>query len=65
MSSPARSRRPQGLPIHPYFAPGATDHVLAHRAPEQRRQRPLHPPRVGPGQVGTRDQRLGWRVRQA
>src|SRR3954469_15733521 len=47
-----------GFPVRLHLAPGAADHVLAHRAPEQRRQRPLHPPRVGPGQVGPRNQRL-------
>jgi hypothetical protein len=31
----------------PCARPGC-DHVLAHRAPEQRRQSPLHPVRVGP-----------------
>ena len=58
MSSPARSRRPQASQSDLHLAPGPADHVLADRAPEQRRQRPLHPARVGPGQVGARDQRL-------
>ena len=47
-----------GLPVRLHLAPGAADHVLAHRAPEQRGQRALHPARVGAGQVGAGDQRL-------
>ena len=47
-----------GLPIRLHLAPGPADHVLAHRAPEQRPQSPLHPARVGPGQVGASNQGL-------
>lgn len=47
-----------GLPVHLDLAPGPADHVLARRALEQRRQRPLHLPRVGARQIGPRDQCL-------
>ena len=40
-----------GLPIRLHLAPGPADHVLAKSAPEQRRQRPLHPARVRAGEV--------------
>ena len=39
----ARSPR---LPIDLHRAPGAADHVLAHRPQEKAEKRPLHPARV-------------------
>ena len=44
-------------PLH--LAPGAADHILAHRAFENRRKRATHAARVGPGKIGTRDQSFG------
>ena len=58
MSSPAEVAPAPGLPVRLHLAPGAADHVLAHRAPEQRAQRAPDPARVGAGQVGAGDQRL-------
>src|ERR1700726_3224706 len=42
-----------------HLAPGAADHILAHRAFENRRKRATHAARVGPGKIGTRDQSFG------
>lgn len=57
-SSLARLRLFQASQSVRIFLHVRANHVLAHRAAEQGRQRTLDPTRVGAGQVGTRDQRL-------
>jgi site-specific DNA recombinase len=47
-----------GIPVRLRLAPRPADHVLADRAPEQRRQGTLHPSRVGAREIGRGDQRL-------
>jgi site-specific DNA recombinase len=47
-----------GIPVRAHLPPRAADDVLAQRAFEQGRQRAFDAACVGPGQVGTRDQRL-------
>jgi hypothetical protein len=42
------------------LAPGPADHILADCTLEQAEKRPLHAPRVGPGQIDRRDQSLGF-----
>ena len=59
MSSSARLRAHQASQSDLHLAPGPADHILADRAPEQPEQRPLDPPRVGPGEVDRGDQGLG------
>ena len=47
------------VPVAFGLAPHAADGILPHRAAEQRRQGAAHPARVGPGQIGARDQGVG------
>ncbi len=47
------------LPIALHLPPHPAHRVLAHRAAEQRRERTAHPARVGAGQVGACNQRIG------
>ena len=47
------------LPVGLHLAPHPADHVLADRASKQRRKRTTNPARVGAGQIGPGDQRLG------
>jgi hypothetical protein len=48
-----------GVPVRLHLPPHPADHVLADALGEHRRQRPAHPARVGAGQIGRRDQRVG------
>ncbi|OCX66844.1 hypothetical protein BFP70_03975 [Thioclava sp. SK-1] len=43
------------IPIDLYLAPGAADHIIAHCAVEQVRQRPFDPPCIGADQIDRRD----------
>jgi hypothetical protein len=53
-----RARVPSA-PIALHLAPNSANRVLPHGAAEQSRERPAHPPRVGPGKIGAGDQRIG------
>ena len=48
-----------GVPVGLHLAPRPAHRVLAHRAAEQRRERPAYPARVGAGEIAARDQRVG------
>ena len=48
-----------GVPVGLHLAPHPAHRVLAHRAAEQRRERPAYPPCVGAGEIAARDQRVG------
>ena len=58
MSSSREIAPRPGFPVGLHLAPDPADHVLADRALEQRPERPLHPPGVGAGEIGRRNQRL-------
>ena len=51
--------RVPGVPVTFHLAPGAADHVLAHRPGEHRSQCPPNPAGIGPGKIGPGDQRVG------
>jgi hypothetical protein len=51
--------RVPGIPVAFHLAPGPANHILAHRAFENRRKRATHAASVGPGQIGARDQSFG------
>ena len=48
-----------GVPVALHLAPDPADRVLADRAAEQGAERPAHPARIGAGEVGAGDQRVG------
>src|SRR6516165_5310897 len=48
-----------GIPIAFHLSPYPTHRILADRTAKDRGERPAHPARVGSGQIGARDQRIG------
>ena len=48
-----------GVPVALHLAPGPAHDVLADRPTEQRRKGAAHPARIGAGQIGRGDQRVG------
>ena len=51
--------RGPGVPVTFHLAPGPANHIFAHSAFENCRKRTAHTARVGPGQIGARDQSFG------
>ena len=48
-----------GVPVALHLAPDSAHRVLAHRAAKQGAKRAAYPARIGAGQIGARDQRVG------
>ena len=48
-----------GIPVGLHLSPHPAHRILADRAAKHRRERPAHPTRVGAGQIGAGNQRIG------